>query len=75
MIKRYRIAVSYERRELFEIEKPDGNMVKLDGCMIAEQEDMMIGDPLDGLNEQIQKQVGEDNGPFDVMIIMKRKGE
>ena len=74
MIKRYRIAVSYERRELFEIEKPDGNMVKLDGCMIAEQEDMMMGDPLDGLNEQIQKQVGEDNGPFDVMIIMKRKG-
>ncbi len=74
MIKRYRIAVSYERRELFEIEKPDGNMVRLDGCMIAEQEDMMIGDPLDGLNEQIQKQVGEDNGPFDVMIIMKRKG-
>lgn len=42
------------------------------GCIIAEQDNMMIGDPLDGLNDQIQEQIKND-GPFDVMIILKER--
>lgn len=47
-------------------------VVMLQDCIICEQENMFLGDPLDGLNEQIQEQIKND-GPFDVMIILKEK--
>lgn len=75
MIPRYRMVVSYEKKELYEIIHPTkGNMVKLDGCIIAEQEGMMLGDPMDFLDRQIRGQIEEDS-EYDVMMILKKKSE
>ena len=52
-------------------EDENGNLVDIEDCIIAQQDNMMIGDSLDGLNEQIQKQIKDDD-LFDVMIIMKK---
>jgi len=47
-------------------------LVDITDCIIAQQDNMMLGDSLDNLNDQIQV---KSNDIFDVMIIMKRKGK
>lgn len=69
-MKRYRIA--YDKRYQGTIEDKNGEWVCIKNCIVCEQENMMMGDPLDEINKQIQKQI-KDNGPFDMMIIMKEK--
>ncbi len=53
-------------------EDENGNLVDITDCIIAQQDNMMLGDSLDNLNDQIQV---KSNDIFDVMIIMKRKGK
>ena len=53
-------------------EDENGNLVDITDCIIAQQDNMMLGDPLDNLNDQIQKQIESDD-VFDVMIIMRKK--
>ncbi len=55
-------------------DKEDGEWVNVEDCIIVQQDNMMMGDPLDNLNDQTQKQVKSD-GIFDVMIIMRKKNE
>ena len=43
----------------------------IEDCIICKQDNMMLGDSLDGLNKQIQLKV-KDNGPFNVTIILER---
>jgi len=68
MIKRYDI--EYGEADLDE----KGRFVDTDNCIVAEQENMMMGDDLDELNKQIQKQ-SKNGGPYDVMIILKEVGK
>ena len=49
-----------------------GEWLNIEDCIIAQQDNMMLGDPVHGLWRQIQKQA-MDTGPYDVMIIMKRR--
>ena len=63
--------------ELTSEEYVNGEWINIKDCIIAEQDNMMMGDSLSGLNEQITKQTRSD-GPstlYDVMIIMRRKDE
>ena len=65
-MKRYGFSPVYGMAEYKE-----GYWVSIKDCIIAKQDNMKIGDSLDGLNEQIQNQI-KDDGSFDVMIIMKK---
>lgn len=81
MIKRYSYSLIGEGvDEVFDDDSADlkefnyGGWVNINNCIIAEQDNMMMGDSWDILNEQIQKQA-KNGGPFDVMIIMKEVKE
>ena len=66
MIKRFEL-----KRHRLE-EDLNGTWINIYDCIIAEQENMMMGDNLWKLNQQIQKQTKK-NGPFDVMIMLKER--
>ena len=68
-MKRYNI--HYDKRYQGTHESKDGEWVYIKDCIIAHQDNMMLGDPVHGLWRQIQKQA-MDTGPYDVMIIMKK---
>ena len=65
MIKRFEL-----KRHRLE-EYLNGTWINIYDCIIAEQENMMQGDSLVGLNKQMQ--VMDGNKLYDVMIIMKER--
>lgn len=53
-------------------EDKGGELLDINKCVIAEQDDIMLGDDLDYLNKQIQDRARSDKH-YEVMIIMKEK--
>ena len=72
MIKRCNVLYDPDSSDQYELENENGKYINVEHCIVCRQENMMLGDPLDGLNEQIQSQV-KDDSLFDVAIVIFRK--
>ncbi len=55
------------------LQEASDRWIDTEGCIICKQDNMKLGDSMDNLHAQIQKQVTSDD-IFDVTIIMKKKG-
>ena len=71
-MKRYESTFDSSYGMIIHEERKDGKWISTKDCIIAEQDNMMMGDPVDNLWRQIQEQA-MNKGPFDVMIILKGK--